>query len=143
MLWASLVAQMVKNRLQYRRPGFCSWGGKIPWRREQLSTLVFWPGDRGAWQATVHGVTKSWSWLSDFQFHFHSAVVRKDAWCDFSFLKLTKVWCVAQCMIYPGECSVCTQLRNQTRVSHIVGGFFTIWATKEARNTMKSPLNIS
>ena len=26
--------------------------------------------DRGAWQATVHGVTKSWTWLSDFHFHF-------------------------------------------------------------------------
>ena len=23
------------------------------------------PMDRGAWQATVHGVTKSWTWLSD------------------------------------------------------------------------------
>ena len=26
--------------------------------------------DRGAWQATVHGVTKSWTWLGDFHFHF-------------------------------------------------------------------------
>ena len=25
------------------------------------------PMDRGAWQATVHGVTKSWIWLSDKQ----------------------------------------------------------------------------
>ena len=24
------------------------------------------PRDRGAWQATVHGVTKSWTWLSDW-----------------------------------------------------------------------------
>ena len=24
--------------------------------------------DRGAWQATVHGVPKSWTWLSDFSF---------------------------------------------------------------------------
>ena len=24
------------------------------------------PLDRGAWQAAVHGVTKSWTWLSDF-----------------------------------------------------------------------------
>ena len=23
------------------------------------------PMDRGAWQATVHGVAKSWTWLSD------------------------------------------------------------------------------
>ena len=22
--------------------------------------------DRGAWQGTIHGVTKSWTWLSDY-----------------------------------------------------------------------------
>ena len=26
--------------------------------------------DRGAWRATVYGVTKSWTWLNDFHFHF-------------------------------------------------------------------------
>ena len=26
--------------------------------------------DRGAWQATVHGVAKSWTWLSYWHFHF-------------------------------------------------------------------------
>ena len=31
--WASLVVQMVKNRLQFGRPGFNPWVGKIPWRR--------------------------------------------------------------------------------------------------------------
>ena len=30
--WASLVAQLVKNRLQCRRPGFDPWVRKIPWR---------------------------------------------------------------------------------------------------------------
>ena len=25
--------------------------------------------DRGAWRAIVHGVAKSWTWLSDFHFH--------------------------------------------------------------------------
>ena len=28
------------------------------------------PTDRGAWWATVHGVTKSWTQLSDFTFFF-------------------------------------------------------------------------
>ena len=29
------------------------------------------PMDRGSWQATVHGVSKSWTWLSDFtSLHF-------------------------------------------------------------------------
>ena len=27
------------------RPGFDSWAGKIPWRRERLPTPVFWPGE--------------------------------------------------------------------------------------------------
>ena len=42
--------------------------GNIPWRREWLPTPVFLPGefqDRGAWQALVHGVTKSFTQLSD------------------------------------------------------------------------------
>ena len=30
--------------LQCRRPLFDLWAGKIPWRRERLSTPVFWPG---------------------------------------------------------------------------------------------------
>ena len=36
--------------------------GKIPWRRAQRPTPVFLPEipmDRGAWQATIHRVTKS------------------------------------------------------------------------------------
>ena len=28
------------------------------------------PMDRGTWWAIVHGVAKSWTWLSDFHFHF-------------------------------------------------------------------------
>ena len=28
-----------------RRPGFDLWVGNIPWRRERLPTLVFWPGE--------------------------------------------------------------------------------------------------
>ena len=35
---ASLVAQLVKICLQCGRPGFDPWVGKIPWRRECLST---------------------------------------------------------------------------------------------------------
>ena len=44
-LWASLVAQLVKNCLQCGKPGFDPWVGKIPWRRERLPTPVFWPGE--------------------------------------------------------------------------------------------------
>jgi len=38
---ASLVAQLVKNPLAMRRPGFNPWVGEIPWRRERLPTPVF------------------------------------------------------------------------------------------------------
>ena len=45
----------------YRRPKFSPWVGTIPWRKGWLFTPVFLSGesqDRGAWRATVHGVTK-------------------------------------------------------------------------------------
>ena len=55
---------------RHKRPGFDPWVGRIPWRRAWQPTLVLLPGnpmDRGAWQATVHRVTKSCiqlKWLS-------------------------------------------------------------------------------
>ena len=52
--WASLVAQLVKNRLQCGRPRFDPWVGKIPWRRERLPTPVFWAGE-------FHGLYSPWS----------------------------------------------------------------------------------
>ena len=39
--WASLIAQLVRIRLQCRRPQFDSWVGKIRWRRDRLPTPVF------------------------------------------------------------------------------------------------------
>ena len=38
------------------------------------SSILAWriPTDRGAWQATVHGVAKSWTQLSDEVQHFKS-----------------------------------------------------------------------
>ena len=35
------------------------------------------PMDRGAWQAAVHEVTKSQTWLSDFTFFFHFHALEK------------------------------------------------------------------
>ena len=86
--WASLVAQLVKNLSAMWE----TWVGKIPQRRERLPTPVFLPGefrglyspsekavalqysclenpmDGGVWWATVHGVAKSRTRLSDFTF---------------------------------------------------------------------------
>ena len=56
--------------LQHGRPGFDPWEGKI-WRGEwplQYSCLEK-SMDRGAWQATIHGVAKSQTQLSDWHFH--------------------------------------------------------------------------
>ena len=36
------------------------------------------PIDRGAWQAAVHGVAKSWARLSDFTFSFHFHALEED-----------------------------------------------------------------
>ena len=47
--WVSLVAQLVKNPPVIWE----TWVGKIPWRREQLPTPVFWPGD-------CHGLYSPW-----------------------------------------------------------------------------------
>ena len=48
-------------------PGFDPWVGKIPWRREQLPTSVFWPIEFH--ELSIHGVTKSQTRLSNFHFH--------------------------------------------------------------------------
>ena len=37
--------------------------------------------DTGAWQATVHGVTKSWTWLTRTRTHTHTHTHRK-AWTN-------------------------------------------------------------
>ena len=34
--------------------------------------------DAGAWKAAVHGVTKSWTTLSDFTFTFHFPALEKE-----------------------------------------------------------------
>ena len=36
------------------------------------------PKDRGAWWAAVHGVSKSWTRLSDFPFTFHFHALEKE-----------------------------------------------------------------
>ena len=43
----------LRIRLQCGRPGFDSWAGKIPWRRERLPTPVVWPGE-------FHGLYSPW-----------------------------------------------------------------------------------
>ena len=66
--WASQVAQTVKNPLATWETWVRSLGWEVPWRREWLPFPVFLledSMDRGAWQATVHRVTKSQIRLND------------------------------------------------------------------------------
>ena len=44
------------------------------------------PMDGGAWQAAVHGVARSWTWLSDFTFTFHFHALEKEMATDSSVL---------------------------------------------------------
>ena len=45
----------MKNPPAIGRPGFDPWFGKIRWRREQLPTPVFWPGEfRGPYSPWGH-----------------------------------------------------------------------------------------
>ena len=66
---ASLVTQTVKNPPAMRE----TWVPSLAWEdslEEGMTThssILAWriPMDEGAWQATVHGVTKSWTRLSN------------------------------------------------------------------------------
>ena len=68
---ASLWLSWQRIRLQCGGPGFDPWVGKIPWRRERLSTPVFWPGE-------FHGIP--WGHketrLNNFHFHFAAFSMR-------------------------------------------------------------------
>ena len=67
--WTSLVAQLVRNLPVMRE----TWVRSLDWK-ESLekgmathSSILAWriPIDRGTWRATVHGVAKSGTQLSD------------------------------------------------------------------------------
>ena len=63
------VAQMVKNTSTIRETWVRSLGWEDPLEEVMAnhSNILAWriPTDRGAWRAIVHGVTKSWTRLSD------------------------------------------------------------------------------
>ena len=68
--WASLVAQMVKNPPAMQETWVWPLGWEDPLEEGMAthSSILVWriPIDRGAWQATVHGVTKSQTRLRDW-----------------------------------------------------------------------------
>ena len=103
--------------------------------------------DRGSWRATVHGVAKLG----------HSLVTKQQQkWYPSSILHRREVKVTQSCptLCDPVDCSLpgsfvhgilqvrilkwvvtpfsrgSSQHRDRTQISHIAGGFFTIWATK-------------
>ena len=65
-----------------QKTGKCPWIGKIPWRRERLPKLVFWPGEFHAlyspWGHKELDMTEQLS----FSFHFHCAKSERQASCE-------------------------------------------------------------
>ena len=81
--WASLVAQMVKNPPAVQETwvqslgwedSFPGEGNGYPLQYSCLENSM----DRGAWWATVHGVSMSQTQLSDFTFTFHFHALEKE-----------------------------------------------------------------
>ena len=100
LIWAYLIAQLVKSASSAGHPGSIPGSGKIRWRRDRLPTPVFlgfpcgsdacnvgdldsipelerspgegkgyllqYSGLENSEDCIVHGVTKSWTWLSNF-----------------------------------------------------------------------------
>ena len=68
VLWASLRAQLVKNSSAMLEIWVWSLGWEDPLEEGMAthSSILAWriSMDRGAWWAIVHGVAKSWAWLS-------------------------------------------------------------------------------
>ena len=68
MVKTSLVTQTVKNlpTVQETWVQFLGWADSLVKGMETHSSILAWknPMDRGAWQAAVHGVAKSWTPLS-------------------------------------------------------------------------------
>ena len=74
-IWGFLGGSVVKNppaSAGERRCRFDPWVGKIPsggLGNPLQNFCLENPMDRGAWQATVHRVTKSWLWLKRLSMH--------------------------------------------------------------------------
>ena len=64
---ASLVAQTVKNLPAMQETQVWSLGQEdlLEMGTATHSSILVWRIYRGAWQAIVHGVAKSWTWLND------------------------------------------------------------------------------
>ena len=68
-MWFPLWLSWKIIYLQWRRPGFDSWVGKISWRRERLLTPVFWLREfHGQYSPWGHKESNTTEQLSLYQF---------------------------------------------------------------------------
>ena len=78
MLNASLVAQMVKNLPATQETMVQTLGWEDPLREWQSTPIILLGESQGQrrLRATIHGVTKSWTRLSDYTFfHFKCTMI--------------------------------------------------------------------
>ena len=84
IIGAFLVAQMVKNVPAIWETWVRSLGWEDPLEKGMGNQLQYSclenPMDRGAWRAKVHGVTKSWTWLSKAQYMLRAQPVQQSSW---------------------------------------------------------------
>ena len=111
--------------------------GKIPWKRERLTTPVFWPGE-------FHRLYSPWQKNTYFCFDYAKAfdcVDHNKMWKTLSEVKVAQL-CLTLCdpmdytvhgilqarilewLAFPFS-RRSSQPRDRTQVSHIAGGFFT------------------
>ena len=75
--------------LRCGRPGFDSWVGKKPWRRERLPTPIFWPGEfHGLYSPWGHKELDTTEWLS-LSAYFHYPFICWKVLCLYSFICLS------------------------------------------------------
>ena len=88
----TLVAQRLKHPPGMQETWVRSLGGEDPLEKENGNPLQYSclenPMEGGSWQATVHGVTKSWTRLSDFTFTSLLDTTRKAQFVEESSKKL-------------------------------------------------------
>ena len=94
---------------RYRLPSLYSNGNPL-----QYSCLEN-PMDGGAWQAEVHGVTKSWTRVSDFTFPFHFHALEKEMAAHSSVLawRIPGTGCVVGCLLWGLTESDTTEVTQQ------------------------------
>ena len=84
MMYSAYGTDGKESARNVRDPGLILGWGRSPGERNGNPLQYFCldnPMDRGACRATVHGIAKNWTRLSDQHFHFHSAC-KLNKWGD-------------------------------------------------------------